>query len=67
MKRVQLFEFEDFDCFPDTFRSTMTKLIVVMHKIFGTREVLTNLSLTNKDQEIIIPRLNKTASLSEIR
>ncbi len=43
MKRVQLFEFEDFDWFPDTFRSTMTKLIVVMHRIFGTKEVLTNL------------------------
>ena len=43
MKRVQLFEFEDFDWFPDTFRSTMTKLIVVMHKIFGTKEVISDL------------------------
>jgi hypothetical protein len=40
MKRVQLFEFEDFDWFPTTFRSTITKLIVVVHQLLGTKEVL---------------------------
>lgn len=40
MKRVQLFEFEDFSWFPTTFRSTMTKIIVVFHKIFNTKEVI---------------------------
>lgn len=43
MKRVQLFEFEDFTWFPSTFRSTMTKLIVVMHKLLGTKEVIASL------------------------
>lgn len=40
MKRIQLFEFEDFDWFPTWIRSSMTNLIVVMHKIFGTKEVI---------------------------
>lgn len=43
MKRIQLFEFEDFAWFPTTFRSTMTKLIVVLHKVLGTKEVLGDL------------------------
>lgn len=43
VKRIQLFEFEDFDWFPSTWRSTMTKLIVVFHKVLGTKEVLGNL------------------------
>ncbi len=43
MKRIQLFEFEDFDWFPAMWRSTMTKLIVVLHKLMGTKEVLGDL------------------------
>lgn len=43
MRRVQLFEFEDFDWFPAIFRSTMTKIIVVLHKLLGTKEVVGNL------------------------
>ncbi len=43
MKRVQLFEFEDFTWFPSVFRSTMTKLIVVMHRLLGTKEVIASL------------------------
>ncbi len=37
MKRIQLVEFEDFKWFPTIWRSTMTKLIVVIHKILGTK------------------------------
>lgn len=40
MKRVQLFEFEDFTWFPSWIRSCMTNLLIVMHKIMGTKEVL---------------------------
>ncbi len=45
MKRVQLFEFEDFSWFPSIWRSTMTKIIVVLHRLLGTKEVLSNLLL----------------------
>ncbi|MTI29949.1 hypothetical protein [Xanthovirga aplysinae] len=43
MQRIQLFEFEDFHWFPSSFRSTMTKLIVFFHILFGTKEVLASL------------------------
>ncbi|MGV6861170.1 MAG: hypothetical protein ACWA41_05330 [Putridiphycobacter sp.] len=50
MKRVQLFEFEDFDWFPETFRSTMTKMIIVFHKMVGTKAVITDLILKAKNK-----------------
>lgn len=43
MKRIQLFEFEDFPWFPSTLRSTMTKIIVVLHKLMGTKETIANI------------------------
>lgn len=43
MKRVQLFEFEDFDWFPSWIRAAMTNLIVVLHKMMGTPDVLAKL------------------------
>ena len=43
MKRVQLFEFEDFNWFPSWIRTSMTSLLAVLHKILGTKEVLSNL------------------------
>lgn len=43
MKRIQLFEFEDFNWFPDWIRSSMTNLIIVLHKMVGTKEVISNL------------------------
>ena len=43
MKRVQLFEFEDFSWFPSGFRSTMTKLIVVLLKLMGVKEVIASI------------------------
>ncbi len=43
MKRIQLFEFEDFPWFPTWMRASMTNLIAVLHKMLGTKEVLANL------------------------
>ena len=43
MKRIQLFEFEDFSWFPAWIRASMTNLIAVLHKMFGTKQVLVDL------------------------
>lgn len=43
MKRVQLFEFEDFNWFPNTFRNSMTNLIVVLHKMMKLDKVIAKL------------------------
>ena len=40
MKRIQLFEFEDFSWFPSWLRTCMTNLIMVLHKMMGISEVL---------------------------
>lgn len=38
MKRINLFEFEDFAWFPEWLRRCMTRLITVMHNLLGTPE-----------------------------
>lgn len=43
MKRIQLFEFEDYNWFPDWLRTCMTNLIVLLQRMLGTSEVLANL------------------------
>ena len=43
MKRIQLFEFEDFNWFPTNIRSYMTNLIVQLQRKLGIGEVLANL------------------------
>ena len=43
MKRIQLFEFEDFSWFPTWLRTCMTNLIMVLHKMIGISDVLANL------------------------
>ncbi|MEM6378843.1 MAG: hypothetical protein AAF705_11535 [Bacteroidota bacterium] len=43
MKRLELFEFEDFGWLPNTIRSGVTNLIKVLHGFMGTSEVLVNL------------------------
>ena len=43
MKRIELFEFEDFDWFPNIIRNCMTNLIMVLHKMLGTSTVITEL------------------------
>ncbi|GAA4009587.1 hypothetical protein GCM10022408_22130 [Hymenobacter fastidiosus] len=43
MKRIHLFEFEDFAWFPNSLRSGLTRLIVVMHKLLGSSADLVQL------------------------
>ncbi|MBC6997644.1 hypothetical protein [Cytophaga sp. FL35] len=43
MKRIQLFEFEDFSWFPSSVRTGMTNLIAVLHRMMGISEVLSHL------------------------
>lgn len=43
MKRVQLFEFEDFGWFPNTFRNSITNLIVVLHKMIKIDKAIAKL------------------------
>ena len=43
MKRIQLFEFEDYKWFPSWLRTCMTNLIMVLHKMMGISEVLSYL------------------------
>jgi len=43
MKRIQLFEFEDQKWFPDFMRASMTRLIVLLHKVLGLGDVLARL------------------------
>lgn len=40
MKRIQLFEFEDQSWFPDTLRISMTRLIMVLHKLTGLSPII---------------------------
>ena len=40
MKRIQLFEFEDFTWLPATIRAGVTNLLKVFHKLMGTADVL---------------------------
>jgi hypothetical protein len=56
MKRIQLFEFEDYKWFPSWLRTCMTKLIIVLHKMLGLSEVLSYL----------IARVLKEKGLSKI-
>jgi hypothetical protein len=43
MKRIHLFEFEDLPQFPNWIRASLTRLIVVMHRIVGTHQKLAEL------------------------
>jgi len=43
MKRIQLFEFEDLSWFPSWARSSVTKLLMVLHRMMGISEVLADL------------------------
>lgn len=50
MKRIQLFEFEDFSWFPNTIRTGMTNLLVVLQKMLGTADVIANIISNIKQQ-----------------
>lgn len=43
MKRIHLFEFEDQSWFPDWIRVRMTRMIVVVHRLLGTSQNLSEL------------------------
>ncbi len=43
MKRIQLFEFEDFNWFPKPIRTGMTNLLVILHKMMGTKDVISDI------------------------
>lgn len=43
MKRIELFEFEDYSILPQLIRNTITKLIMVLHRFMGTAEVIAGL------------------------
>lgn len=43
MKRIHLFEVEDFEWFPAWLRSCMTRLIIVMHRFVGTKDKVAGL------------------------
>lgn len=43
MKRIHLFEIEDFNWFPGWLRACLTRLIVIMHRALGTSEALAEL------------------------
>ena len=40
MKRIQLFEFEDFPWLPSTIRACVTRLIMVFHRLIGSPQVI---------------------------
>jgi hypothetical protein len=46
MKRLSLFEFEDFDWLPDVIRRGVTNLVGAYHRLASTSEILSNLILS---------------------
>jgi len=50
MKRIQLFEFEDFDWLPNVIRSGITSLIMVLHRMMGTSQLLANIISETRDK-----------------
>ncbi|MEM1338008.1 MAG: hypothetical protein AAF634_06840 [Bacteroidota bacterium] len=50
LKRLELFEFADVDWLPHPIRSGVTHLLKVLHKLFGTTDVLTNILHTTKQK-----------------
>ena len=50
MKRLELFEFEDFNWLASNIRTGATNLIMVLHRVIGTSEVLSSLLLQIKSK-----------------
>ncbi|WP_323789381.1 hypothetical protein [Psychroserpens sp.] len=48
MKRLELFEFEDYSWLPKFVRSSITNLILILHRFMGTSEVIASLILEIK-------------------
>jgi len=57
LKRIHLFEFEDFSWFPSWLRECMTRYLMTMHKLLGTEavlaELLANLLKNSREKRII--------------
>lgn len=57
MKRIHLFEFEDFNWFPSSIRDCLTRYLVTFHKLLNTKEQLADLveeGLTHTDNKQVI-------------
>jgi hypothetical protein len=57
MKRIQLFEFEDQNWFPNNIRIGLTRLIMVLHKMLGLADVLSERighALTKSENSTIV-------------
>lgn len=50
MKRLELFEFEDFSWLPNVIRSGVTNLIMVLHRLTGTADTLSRIILKAKEK-----------------
>lgn len=50
MKRIELFEFEDFDWLPNVIRTSITNLIAVFHRWMGTADVIAGLIIELKSK-----------------
>ncbi|MCI5091635.1 hypothetical protein [Phaeodactylibacter sp.] len=50
MKRIQLFEIEDFEWLPSSIRNSVTNLIMILMKMMNTREVLGELILQARNK-----------------
>ena len=50
MKRIQLFEFEDFNWLPPFIRSSITNLLALLLKMLKTKDVVANLITDIKKQ-----------------
>ncbi len=61
LKRLELFEFEDLHWLPNTIRSGATNLLALLHKLFGTADVLAKIVRDIQDK-IDITRITDLGS-----
>ncbi|MEN0004417.1 MAG: hypothetical protein AAF798_09745 [Bacteroidota bacterium] len=50
VKRLELFEFEDFSWLPNTIRAGVTRIIRVLHRLMGTSDTLENVILNTYEK-----------------
>lgn len=55
MRRIQLFEFEDYDWFPNTIRKNLTKLLITFNKLLKVDEIVANAlkPILNNEKQIV--------------
>lgn len=69
MKRIQLFEFEDFNWFPSWLRVCMANLIIILQRMIGVPEVLAGLIgnvLKKKDSVQIVDLGSGSGAMPEV-